>query len=234
MSIFTQNTQSLYAQEYDNSDQTVEVQSDSTTDTSKDVADRPQDAGVDVMQTNGEEQEQSDDSITFEGEDSEDERDADLSDIPQSDNLNQFLTGIEISEKKGDQTIVIDKGDGANIQVNPDTEYSLKVSFEENDSLQFSDSGVYTYTLPEGISGITMTRPQAISLNMVDSSNQSFKVGASYQFIDGKLTFWINTNDANFERYKKIQNVWLNASFPFKFSSDGEKGTINWGGGQEN
>lgn len=225
MSIFTQNTQSLYAQEYDNSDQTVEVQSDSTTDTSKDVADRPQDAGVDVMQTNGEEQDQSDDSITFEGEDSEDERDADLSDIPQSDNLNQFITGVEISLDGQ----VIDKGDGTDIQVKPDTEYSLKVSFKENDSLQFSDSGVYTYTLPDGISGITMPRPQAISLNMVDSQG-SYTIGASYQFIDGKLTFWIDTKDANFERYKKTQNVWLNASFPFKFSSDGEKGTINWGG----
>lgn len=40
MSIFTQNTQSLYAQEYDDSNQTVEVQSEEANDTTNAVVDQ--------------------------------------------------------------------------------------------------------------------------------------------------------------------------------------------------
>ena len=177
------------------------------------------------LQSNLDEQAQSDEPTTTENVDTQNENSRSLSDARQSENLNEFLTGITISK---DGTI-IDTGSGSDVVVKPDTVYSLTLSFQENSSVQLSDSGNYTYTLPDGVTGINMDSPQSISLSMSDSQG-SYSMPATYQFLNGKLYINVDTTNENFDRYKMTQNVWLQASFPFKFTSDGDGGVIYWSG----
>lgn len=128
--------------------------------------------------------------------------------IPWSDNLNQFITAVEV------EGAVINNG---KYQIEADQDYTLKLSFAENRTLQFEDNGTLYYTLPEGLTLTDSFAGGVHNFDIGDLKNNTF----IYDAANNRLVVSLNTADTeNYEKYKEAANAQFQMELGIRFNEN--------------
>ena len=135
--------------------------------------------------------------------------------IPESRNLEDFMTDVAIV---GPST-----GADGTITVEADKAYDIKLSFKEDESLQFADStDDLVYSIPNDI---TLTVPPdgaAFPIHLSDDLGTVDIAGNTCCIKDGKLYVRANGNDANYQRLKNAGNIQFSLKLKASLSGAGQ------------
>ncbi len=135
-----------------------------------------------------------------------------------SSNLNNFITKATIvADKEGDKYVL-----------KPGKTYTASLRFKEDpDGFQFDDSGVLTYTLPDGFT------PEGLNSGTfvitATSHGEDYPVeGNRYEVVGNQLKVYLNTESPNYQYVTSSSIATLDLNITGIF--DQNKTQINWGG----
>ena len=130
-----------------------------------------------------------------------------------STNLKDYLTNATISAPTNEEGKYV---------VMPDTKYSIKLSFAENASIQFPDSGSMTYKLPGDLSAVAGEGNMTIKVNAggktYEIKNNPYSLSA-----DGDLTLTFNDSDPNWSKVTASDNLRFTLSFEGEFTENAKQ-----------
>ena len=90
--------------------------------------------------------------------------------------------------------------------IDPKTGYEVTLFFGENESLQFDNDAVKTYSFPEGMM-IPDIGATAFSISITDENGTATVQDNTFEVVNGQLRVHFNQNDPNFERLTATSNV---------------------------
>ena len=135
-----------------------------------------------------------------------------------SSNLNDFIAKATIvADKEGDKYVL-----------KPGKTYTASLRFKEDpDGFQFDDSGVLTYTLPDGFT------PEGLNSGTfaitATSHGEDYPVeGNRYEVVGNQLKVYLNTESPNYQYVTSSSIATLDLNITGIF--DQNKTQINWGG----
>ena len=132
-----------------------------------------------------------------------------VTDVQTSTELKTFLTNLIINPSTVDEN--------GNLVVNPDTECTVKLNFNETSDLQFADRQTLTYQLPDGVT-ILSKQDKTIYIN-ITSAGKTYKVPAALEVTtDGQVSVTFDQSDPNFPKLEKASNVGLQVEISAMFN----------------